>query len=88
MAVGRNRVPVACATVLIVSVHIDDLNRVDALLVDGNWLGVDPGSMQRYVPPSRSSNTNAVIYHWIFASSEFMASAADIRAVRMLPPAG
>jgi len=68
-----------------VSVHIDDVGRVDALLIDGNWLGVDPGTLQRHMPVNRSSATNAVVYHWTFADAEFMASAADVKAIRLLP---
>jgi len=68
-----------------VSVHIDDVGRVDALLIDGNWLGVDPGTLQRHMPVNRSSATNAVVYHWMFASAEFMASAADVKAIRLIP---
>ena len=67
------------------SVHIDEVGRVDALLIDGNWLGVDPGTLQRHMPMNRSSATNAVIYRWTFAGHEFMASAADVKAVRLLP---
>lgn len=68
-----------------VSVHIDEPGRVDAMLVDGNWLGVDPGSLQRHLPVNRSSVSNAVIYIWRFASHDFMASAEDVKAVRLLP---
>lgn len=71
--------------VLCVTVHIEEVGRVDALLIDGTWLGVDPGSLQRHMPANRSSSTNAVIYRWTFASSEFLASAAEVRAVRLLP---
>jgi len=68
-----------------VSVHIDDVGRVDALLIDGNWLGVDPGSMRRHMPMNRSSSTTSVVYFWTFAAHEFMASAEDVRAVRLIP---
>lgn len=71
-----------------VSVHIDDVGRVDALLIDGNWLGVDPGSLNRHMPMNRSSATSAVVYRWTFASAEFMASAADVKAIRLLPVKG
>ena len=67
------------------SVHIDDVGRVDALLIDGNWLGVDPGSLRRHMPVNRSSATTAIVYFWTFASSEFIASASDVKAVRLLP---
>jgi len=68
-----------------VSVHIDEVGRVDAVLVDGNWLGVDQGSLARHVPVNRSSATNAVIYRWTFAEADFLASAEDVKAVRMVP---
>jgi len=68
-----------------VSIHIEEVGRVDALLIDGNWLGVDPGSLQRHMPMNRSSSTTAVVYRWSFASQEFMASAEDVRAVRLSP---
>lgn len=67
------------------SVHIDDVGRVDALLIDGNWLGVDPGSLARHMPMNRSSATNAVIYRWTFADAAFLASASDVKAVRLIP---
>jgi hypothetical protein len=56
-----------CATVLNVSIHIDNVGQVDALLIDGNWLGVDPGSLHRYMPANRSSASGAVVYRWNFA---------------------
>lgn len=67
------------------SIHIDEVGRVDALLIDGNWLGVEPGTLQRHMPVNRSSSTNAVVYRWSFANQEFMASAEDVRAVRLVP---
>ena len=73
------------ASFLCVSVHIDEVGRVDALLIDGTWLGVDPGSLQRHMPMNRSSATSAVIYRWTYGTHEFMAAAADVRAVRLLP---
>jgi hypothetical protein len=66
-----------------VSIHIDEVGRVDALLIDGNWLGVDPGTLQRNMPINRSSSTTAVVYRWSFAGQEFMTSAEDVRAVRL-----
>jgi hypothetical protein len=68
-----------------VSIHIDEVGRVDALLIDGNWLGVDPGTLQRHMPMNRSSSTTAVVYRWSFAGQEFMTSAEDVRAVRLSP---
>jgi len=67
-----------------VSVHIEEVGRVDALLINGTWLGVDPGTLQRHMPINRSSSTTAVVYHWRYASHEFMASAEDVSAVRLL----
>lgn len=66
------------------SVHIDEVRRVNALLIGGNWLGVDPGTLQRHMPVGRSSVTSAVVYRWTFAASEFMAAASDVQAVRLL----
>lgn len=74
-----------CATVRFVSVHIEEVGRVDAVLISGTWLGVDPGSLQRHMPMNRSSATNAVIYRWTYATHEFIASASDVQAVRLLP---
>ena len=70
------------------SVHIDDVARVDALLVDGNWLGVDVGSLQRNAPQSRSSSSSAVVYHWTYSGHTFIAAASDVSAIRLAPAEG
>ena len=77
---GRQRASFVC-----VAIHIDEVGRVDALLIDGTWLGVDPGTLQRHMPMNRSSSTTTVVYRWSFAAQEFMASAEDVRAVRLHP---
>ena len=68
------------------SAHIDQPERVDALLISGTWLGVEPGTLERHQRESRSSISTEVVYDWKFGGSDFMAAAADVKAVRMIRP--
>lgn len=84
MLVPRSVVQLSGARFTAVSVHVEELGRVDAMLIDGTWLGVDPGSLQRHLPMHRSSGNNVVIYNWTYASHQFMAQASDVKAVRLI----
>ena len=67
------------------SVHIDELTRVTALLVSGQWIGVDPGSLHRYQPPRQASGTTELVYEWSQAGFDYLALAADVKAVQLRP---
>lgn len=64
------------------SLHIDDPAKVDGVLISGCWIGVDPGTLQR-VSERRSSISSEVSYRWTLAEHVYMATAGDIKAVRL-----
>lgn len=66
------------------SVQIEDLGLVDGLLIYGNWVEVDKGTLERYMPEHRSSSSTGVMYRWRSGDHEFLAMAADVKAVRVL----
>lgn len=65
------------------SVHIEDPGRTVALLIYGNWIDVDPGTLERYTPEHRSSTSTGVMYRWGHGDFTYMAMAADVKAVRL-----
>ena len=65
------------------SIHIDDPAHVTALLISGQWIGVDPGSLHRHEPPRGSSGTTELVYEWTHGGSQYLALASEVSAVQV-----
>lgn len=72
------------ATVLSVSLHIEDVERVEGVLIDGQWIDVDPGTFERHIPSTRGSAAPSVVYRWTFDSREYLTGTGDLMAVRLI----